>query len=108
MIVKDKTLTVRRLGKGFYQLRDCNKYIQIGNKMEGVAMVKTEYTKRDFSKKKTDLPLKCKMIAGTGSVLDQWRVTGEAKLMGNASVVTYNNPRVHYQGSHSLRSTALP
>lgn len=67
-----------------------------------------EYTGRDFSKKKTDLPPKCKMITGTGSLLDQWRVTGEAKEMGNASVVIYNNPGVHYQGSLSLRSTALP
>lgn len=66
-----------------------------------------EYTGRDFTMKNTDLPLKCKMIVGTGSVLDQCTVTGEAKQMDNVIVMIYNNPRVHYQGSHSLRSIAL-
>lgn len=56
-----------------------------------------EYTGGGNSKKKTDLPPKCTMVAGTGSAGAVSGERGEASYIGNVSVVIRSNPHLHYQ-----------
>lgn len=52
---------------------------------------------KDHDKKKTDLPPRCEVVAGTGSALDHWRMRGEAEQAGSVSVVVCNHPPLRHQ-----------
>lgn len=70
--------------------------MQIRNR--GVDVVKTEQergspecTGGNYSRKKANLPPKCKMIGSTGSAKAVVRLRREAKNVGNVSVVICSN-----------------